>query len=95
MKAIYALIGASLLMIVGGIALILNQPPAPEEALAAEPPRDIGVIPAPAETDSEIPQLEIEAEPGTEAWCEQMMNVPNAKWTREDSQTFADNCIYE
>ncbi|WP_347332431.1 DUF3012 domain-containing protein [Marinimicrobium locisalis] len=95
MKAIYALIVASLLMIVGGIALIMNQPPVPEESLAAGPSRDIGVIPAPAETDSEIPQLEIEADPGSEPWCEQMMNVPNADWTQEDSKTFADNCIYE
>ncbi len=95
MKAIYALIGASLLMIVGGIALIMNQPPAPEEATVAEDARSIGVIPAPTENDSEIPQLDIDAEPGTEAWCEQMMDVPNTEWTRENSQTFADNCIYE
>ncbi|WP_036189363.1 DUF3012 domain-containing protein [Marinimicrobium agarilyticum] len=95
MKAIYALIGVSLLMIVGGIALIVNQPPAPEEAPIAEETRDIGVIPAPAQTDSEIPQLDVEAEPGSEPWCDQMMNIPNVEWTREDSKTFADNCIYE
>lgn len=95
MKAIYALIGVSLLMIVGGIALIVSQPPAPEEAPVGEQARDIGLIPAPAESDPDIPQLDVEAEPGTEAWCEQMMAIPNAEWTREDSQTFADNCIYE
>lgn len=95
MKAIYALIGASLLMIVGGILLIVNQPPAPKEAPIAEGSRDIGIIPAPTQTDSDIPQLEVQAEPGTEDWCEQMMTIPNAEWTREDSKTFADNCIYE
>lgn len=93
MKAIYALIGASLLMIVGGITLIVYQSPAPQPP--AEEARDIAVIPAPTESESDIPQLEVDAEPGTEPWCEQMMDIPNAEWTREDSKTFADNCIYE
>ena len=52
-------------------------------------------FPAPTERDSEIPQIQVDAEPGSEAWCEQMMNVPNADWSREDSQTFADQCIYD
>lgn len=91
MKAIFALMGASILMIVVGLVLILNQP----EPEPAEPARDIGMIPAPAERDSEIPQIKVDAEPGSDAWCEQMMNVPNADWSREDSQTFADQCIYD
>lgn len=91
MKAIFALMGASILMIVVGVVLILNQP----EPEPAEPARDIGMIPAPSERDSEIPQIKVDAERGSEAWCEQMMNVPNADWSREDSQTFADQCIYD
>lgn len=111
MKAVYALIGASLLMIAFGLFLILQQPP-PEEAeqeaqpeAVAEPeeeseeePRDIALVPVPAEEaerDGEIPQLDVDAEPGTEEWCEQMMNQSNDRWSKEDSQTFADQCIYE
>lgn len=106
MKAVYALIGASLLMIAFGLFLILQQPP-PEEVQDAQPeavqapeeePRDIALIPVPAgetERDGEIPQLEVDAEPGSEEWCEQMMTQSNDRWSREDSQTFADQCIYE
>ncbi|WP_341938768.1 DUF3012 domain-containing protein [Marinimicrobium sp. C2-29] len=110
MKAVYALIGASLLMIAFGLYLILQQPP-PEEVQDAQPeavqapeeepeeqPRDIALVPVPAEEaerDGEIPQLEVEAEPGSEEWCEQMMNQSNDRWSRDDSQTFADQCIYE
>lgn len=107
MKAVYALIGASLLMIAFGLYLILQQPP-PEEVQDAQPeavqepeeeePRDIALVPVPAdeaERDGEIPQLEVDAEPGSEEWCEQMMNQSNDRWSRDDSQTFADDCIYE
>ncbi len=110
MKAVYALIGASLLMIAFGLYLILQQPP-PEEVQDAQPeavqapeeeseeqPRDIALVPVPAEEaerDGEIPQLEVDAEPGSEEWCEQMMNQSNDRWSRDDSQTFADQCIYE
>lgn len=110
MKAVYALIGASLLMIAFGLYLILQQPP-PEEVQEAQPdavqapekepeeqPRDIALVPVPseeAERDGEIPQLDVDAEPGTEEWCEQMMNQSNDRWSKEDSQTFADQCIYE
>lgn len=100
MKAIYALMGASVLMIVFGLFLIMQQPPVEEETASPSEPaeRNIGLIPVPSEDagrDSDIPQLEVEAEPGTEPWCEQMMNQSNEKWSREDSQVFADNCIYE
>lgn len=100
MKLIYALMGASVLMIIFGLFLILQQ--SPEEAGVADPTappeRNIAVVPVPtedAQRDSEIPQLDVEAEPGSEEWCEQMMTQSNDRWSREDSQTFADHCIYE
>lgn len=97
MKSIYALIAASVLMIVAGVAMIVIQEPEPEpepEAASAQEP-DLGVIPAPAEQDSETTDSEIDAEPGSEPWCEQMMRRPNARWSEEQSQIFADHCIYE
>lgn len=95
MKTIYALIAASVLMIVVGVAMIVIQEPepAPEPSPAQE--RDLGVIPAPAEQDSETTDSEIDAEPGSEPWCEQMMRRSNARWSEEQSQIFADHCIYE
>lgn len=101
MKVIYALMGASLLVIVLGVYLISQTQQAAEQEIPPpnEPPaqRDIGVIPTvkEEERDSDIPQLEVDAERGSEQWCEQMMALADDKWSHEDSQTFADECIYE
>ncbi|MGD8176700.1 DUF3012 domain-containing protein [Marinimicrobium sp. ARAG 43.8] len=90
MKTIYALMVISVLMIALGVFLIMSQPSEPPQ-----PKRDIGLIPALPESANEIPKLEERAEPGSEAWCEQMMNVPNNDWTEDDSRTFAKHCIYD
>lgn len=107
MKTVFALIIASFAMIVFGIVLIVNSPSEPEQEAGPsdktesaapsqkQPQKDIAIIPAPAEKNSEIPELEVDAEPGSESWCEQMMTRPNAEWSREQSQTFADHCLYE
>lgn len=101
MKAVYALIIASLLMIAFGIFLILQQEPqtVPEAEPAQAPKPALGLIPAPApqqpESGQSLPHLEVVALPGTELWCERMLYVADAEWSREDSQTFADHCIYE
>lgn len=98
MKAVYALIVASLLMIAFGIFLILQQEPEPvqttEQGQTSQPA--LGLIPTPQNTESgqALPHLEVVALPGTELWCERMLYVADADWSREDSQTFADHCIY-
>lgn len=100
MKAIYALMAASVLMIVFGLFLISQQPLPEEQDIAdpTEPPRqEIGLIPALPEEDRDesIPELAADAEPGSDEWCEQMMRLSDDQWTREDSQIFADQCIYD
>lgn len=100
MKAIYALMAASVLMIAFGLYLISQQPMPEEQDIAdpTQPPsREIGMIPAlpDEDRDESIPELEVDAEPGSDAWCEQLMRLANDQWTREDSQTFADHCIYD
>jgi|GEM_PF-1422162 len=100
MKVIYALMAASVLMIAFGLFLI-SQQPLPEEQEIADPTEvpteDIGLIPALPEQDRDetIPEMEVDAESGSDEWCEQMMYLADDKWTREDSQTFADHCIYD
>ena len=100
MKAVYALIIASLLMIAFGVFLILQQEPAATQEAKQEPASKpaLGLIPAPAPQQSgagqTLPHLEVVALPGTELWCERMLHIANAGWSREDSQTFADHCIY-
>jgi len=100
MKAVYALIIASLLMIAFGIFLILQQEPQTiREVEPAQAPKPaLGLIPTPAPQQSpsgqSLPHLKVVALPGTELWCERMLHVANAEWSREDSQTFADHCIY-
>jgi len=101
MKAIYALMAASVLMIIFGLFLISRQP-LPEEqqdiADPSEPPsQEVGLIPALPEEDRDdsIPELETDAEPGSDEWCEYMMRLADDQWTREDAQTFADHCIYD
>lgn len=98
MKAVYALIGASVLMIVLGIFLITLEQQAENGAIpdpqVPAPERDIGVIPALPE-DPEAPHIdESDLEPGTDAWCEYMMRLADDLWSPEDSRTFADHCIY-
>lgn len=93
MKYVYALIVASLLMIAFGLYLI-SQQPAPEPEPVAQPPRDLGVVPAPVpeeESNSEVP--EIAPERGSEAWCDFMLQKANELWSEEDTKTFADKCI--
>lgn len=99
MKAVYALIIASFLMIAFGFLLILQQEPEPtSQADKSQAPTPVlGLIPAPAPLETEPtqnePNLDVMAQPGTEVWCEQMLHVADADWSREDSQTFADHCI--
>jgi len=101
MKAVYALIIASLLMIAFGIFLILQQEPETtrETEQTQAPKPALGLIPTPAPQQSvsgqNLPHLEVVALPGTELWCERMLYVADADWSREDSQTFADHCIYD
>lgn len=95
MKYVYALIIASLLMIVFGLYLI-SQQPAPEPKPVTQPPRSLGVIPAPVpdeEGNSEVP--EVAPEPGSEAWCDFMLQKANELWSEEDTKTFADKCIFQ
>ena len=102
MKAVYALIIASLLMIAFGVFLILQQKPAAtreaEQEQTQAPKPVLGLIPAPAPQQADSGQtlrhLKVVALPGTELWCERMLHVANTDWSREDSQTFADHCIY-
>jgi len=100
MKAVYALIIASLLMIAFGLFLIAQHQPEPDQKTpqAPEPQPALGLIPTPAPqkpgAGRALPHLEVVALPGTELWCERMLHVANAEWTRDDSQTFADHCIY-
>lgn len=99
MKAVYALMGASVLMILFGIFLISMEQqtenddiPDPE---VPAPERDIGVIPSLPE-DAEAPDMdEADLEPGSDAWCEHMMRLEDELWSPKDSRTFADNCIYD
>lgn len=100
MKFVYALMGASVLMIALGLYLISQQQGPVQDSVAdpTEPPsREIGLIPAlpEQERDDTIPELETDAEPGSDTWCEEMMRLANDRWSHEDSQTFADHCIYE
>ncbi len=95
MKFVYALIVASLLVIAFGVYLIVQQP-APEPKPTTQPPRSLGVIPAPVpeeQGNSEVP--EVAPEPGSEAWCDFMLQKANELWSEEDTKTFADKCIFQ
>lgn len=95
MKYVYALIVASLLMIAFGVYLI-SQQSTPEPEPATQPPRDLGVIPAPVpkeQSNSEVP--EVTPERGTEDWCDFMLQKANDLWSEEDTKTFADKCIFQ
>lgn len=90
MKFVYALVALSLGVIVLGLYLIVSEPQSDELAL---PPREIGLLPALAPSaESDVPQLD--AEPGTEPWCDMMLHKPNQEWEEEETRTFADQCIY-
>jgi len=90
MKFVYALVGLSLGVIVFGLYLIVSEPQREEQVTA---PREVGLLPVPTPaTDSDVPQLD--AEPGTEPWCDMMMHKPSHHWQEEETRTFADHCIY-
>lgn len=90
MKSVYALVALSLGVVVFGLYLIMSEPQSNE---SATPPREIGLLPVPNPvTDSDVPQLD--AEPGTEPWCDMMLHKPGDNWKEEETRTFADNCIY-
>ncbi len=97
MKYVYALIVLSLLTIALGVYLISQQPapgPAPANELVDEPPRTLGVIPAPVPNEngnSEVPMVAPEL--GSEAWCDLMLQKANNLWTEKETTLFADQCI--
>lgn len=37
----------------------------------------------------------ISAAAGSEAWCDAMLDKPNADWTENDFQVFSRDCLYE
>lgn len=89
MKFVYALVALSLGVVVFGLYLIMSEPQSEE----LTPQREIGLLPAPTPaTDSDVP--EVDAEPGTEPWCDMMMQQPGDNWVEEETRTFADHCIY-
>lgn len=89
MKLVYALVAMSLGIIVFGLYLIMSEPQTNEPTA----PREIGLLPVPTPaTESDVPQLD--SEPGTEPWCDMMMQKPGDAWEEEETRIFADQCIY-
>lgn len=89
MKLVYALVAMSLGIIVFGLYLIMSEPQTNEPTA----PREIGLLPVPTPaTESDVPQLD--SEPGTEPWCDMMMQKPGDAWDEEETRIFADQCIY-
>lgn len=37
----------------------------------------------------------IRAVTGSEAWCDAMLEKPNADWTEDDFQIFSRDCLYD
>lgn len=46
-----------------------------------------------ATSDPSIPLAP--AEPGSESWCETMMNSADTEWSDSDAKTFARQCLYD
>lgn len=95
MKFVYLLMAVSLGVIAFGLYLIITQGQ-PEPVNVTQPARPVGMVPAPVPEEkggSEVPK--VAPEPGTEAWCEMMMQKANHLWTEEEPKIFADNCIYQ
>src|SRR5690625_5621629 len=90
MKLVYALVAMSLGIIVFGLYLIMSEPQTNEPTA----PREIGLLPVPTPaTESDVPQLD--SEPGTEPWCDMMMQKPGDAWEEEETRIFADQCRSE
>lgn len=100
-----SLLVAYLSIVIGAITLaigvyILSQTPATTEALPAqtesEPyvviPETAGAEPA-ENTDPSIPLAP--AAPGSESWCEKMMDSADSEWSDSDAKTFARQCLYD
>jgi hypothetical protein len=83
----------SLGVIAFGLYLIMQEHQN-DQVQVAEPPRDIGVLPAPV-PDDERGMPDVQPERGTEAWCDMMMYKSSETWTEDDTRTFADHCIYQ
>lgn len=95
MKFVYLLMAISLGVIAFGLYLIFTHGQ-PEPVDITQPPRPVGMIPAPTpeeEGDSDVPQAA--PEPGSDEWCDMMMQKANHLWTDEEPKIFADNCIYQ
>ncbi|WP_049721723.1 DUF3012 domain-containing protein [Gilvimarinus polysaccharolyticus] len=67
--------------------------PAPETGASNDP---FLMVPQRQTTDAtgqDVPSLE--ATPGSEPWCEQLMLLPDDRWTDQDARLFAQHCVYQ
>lgn len=86
LKWVYYLIAANLAAVVvllTVMAQVQMPPPEPEEPEAPEPEPV-------AQLDDSLPQP-----PGSEAWCEAIMEQRYRQWSDEEAKTFSDNCLYD
>lgn len=103
-QLLLALITSALGILTIGVGLyVLHKTPAPANFSQAAAPAAQKVEFVSSTENVLIPRIKsaeaatiqpYEFDPGTEGWCEAMMQLPDEQWEKEDAKIFAQNCIY-